>query len=180
MTSEWEQERQRLIHATKVKTVSIHVLEDWYEQLVAYARERGWSEEETLRLALIDGLSYFKGELALRKVERADTSAKVLEEFHETTQEMMNASSRAAVLKFQAYQLSHDNQVMDMREAALKNELRMSRNRIAMFREDEEKLKAKIHQLEQENLRLRAQLTEPVQQARHEAKRRGFLRLFGR
>jgi len=176
----WQKRRQELLDGDEACDISFPVLKSVYDQALEFARERDCSEEEALRLIFCYGLAYLRGEAALSKVQRADTPEKALEEWQQTAQQMMEEATHAASLKFQAYRLAEDNQILEMRSNAMTNELLIARNRLSMFRDSEDKLKARIRELEEENLRLHAQLPEPTQQERREAKRRGLLRVFGR
>lgn len=176
MSQEWQAKRQQLLDGDEVQVLSFPVLKSMYEQALAFAKERDCSGEEALRLILSYGLAYLRGEAAVRRVERADTPERALEEFQETTRQMMEEASHAAALKFQAYRLSEDNQVMEMHNNAMKNMVLMQQNRMSIYREDEEKLKVRIRELEAENEKLRALLPEPGESPTRSVKPR---RLFG-
>jgi len=175
MSQEWQAKRQQLLDGDEVQVLSFPVLKSMYEQALAFAKERDCSEEEALRLILSYGLAYLRGEAAVRRVERADTPERVLEEFQETTRQMVEEASHAAALKFQAYRLSGDNQVMEMHHNAMRNTILMQQNRMNIYREDEEKLKGRIRDLEAENQKLMALLPEPSESPAPSAKPRRLL-----
>jgi hypothetical protein len=176
MSQEWQAKRQQLLDGDEVQVLTFPVLKSMHEQALAFAKERDCPEEEALRLILCHGLAYLRGEATLRRVERADTPERALEEFQETTRQMMEEASQAAALKFLAYRLSEDNQVMEMHDNAMKNTVLMQQNRMNIYREDEEKLKSRIRELEAENQKMRVLLPQPGESPVRPAKPR---RLFG-
>jgi hypothetical protein len=176
MGGDWQDKRQRLLDSDEVEQLEFPVLKSMHEEVLAVAQDRECSEEEALRLILGYGLAYLKGEATIKRVERADTPERVLEEFQETTRQMMEEASHAAALKFQAYRLAEDNQVMEMHENAMKNTVLLQQSRMNMYREDEEKLKARIRALEAEIMRLKERLPEEDETAPKPRRRLGFLK----
>lgn len=157
---EWQERRQKLLDSDAIDSLELTILHSTHEELVALARERECSEEEAARLALVSGLAYLRGTAAVSRVERADTPEQVRQEFEETTRQMMEEASHAAALKFQAYRLAEDNHVLEMHENAMKNTVLMQQHRMDIYREDEERLKQRIRELEAEIQRLRSRLPE--------------------
>jgi predicted RNase H-like nuclease (RuvC/YqgF family) len=177
---QWQERRQQLLDGDAVRDLAVPVLKSVHDQALEFAKERDCSEEEALRLIFCYGLAYLRGEAALTKVQRADTPQKALEELEKTARQMMEEATHAASLKFQAYRLAEDNQVLEMRSNAMTNELLMARNRMSMFRDDEDRLKARVRELEQEqeNLRLRAQLPGSDAKPARPPKKGGLLRIL--
>ncbi len=166
--------------SVSIETVTIEVLSETLAKLLTLAREKGWPEDEALRMAFTEGVAYIEGDLVLRGAERADLPENVVEEFTKTARQMMEEATHAAAMKFQAYRLAEDNKVMEMHENALKNTVLMQQNRMNIFREDEEKLKARIRDLESENQRLRTSLPDADSTLKVAAKkRRRLLRFLG-
>jgi hypothetical protein len=180
VTQEWQDKRQHLLDSTMVQEITLSVLQDLVQQAHEFAAERDCSEDEAFRLILGYGLAYLRGEASLRRIERADTPDKALAEAQESTRQMMEEATHAAALKFQAYRLAEDNQVLEMRNNAMTNELLMARNRMSIFREDEDRLKARIRDLEVENQRLRAMLPESGEIAIPQTKPRWLFGLLKR
>lgn len=178
MSQEWRDRRQQLLDSESIHLLTVPLLQSERERVAALAGERDCSEEEALRLIFVSGLAYLSGREVLERVQRADTPEKVLQELQQTTRQMMAEASHAAALKFQAYRLAEDNKVLEMHESAMKNTILMQQNRMRIYRDDEDRLRGRIRELEVELQRLKADRGEPGATRRGDARtRRGFLKL---
>jgi len=158
MTDDWERERKRLQEGVSVKTVQLEILEETYQSAMLLAESSGWFEAEALRIVFANGLAFLAGEASLAKIERSDLPQEALEDVNRAIRQLMEESSRYASLKFKAYRMSQDNQVLSMREAGLRGELDLAKHRLMLFRQDEEALKQRLSALEQDNTALRQRL----------------------
>ena len=157
-TSDWIRERSSLKDGLETRTVTLEVLEETYQEVLTVARENGWSENEAPLVILANGLAYLRGRQQIAELARNGADEHVLEELNKTVRQLMQESSRYAVLKFKAFRMSQDNEALEMHESALNAENLMLRNRIEEFREDEERLKTRIADLEEQLEVLRLQL----------------------
>jgi regulator of replication initiation timing len=158
MTDDWERERKRLQEGVSVKTVQLEILEEGYQSAMSLAESNGWPEPDALRIIFANGLAFLTGEASLSKVQRTDLPQEALEDMNRVVRQLLEESSRYASLKFKAYRMSQDNQVLSMREAALRGELDLAKHRLMLFRQDEEALKQRLSALEQDNTALRQRL----------------------
>ena len=163
MTDDWERERKRLQEGVSVKTVQLEILEEGYQSAMSLAESNGWPEPDALRIIFANGLAFLTGEASLSKVQRTDLPQEALEDMNRVVRQLLEESSRYASLKFKAYRMSQDNQVLSMREAGLRGELDLAKHRLMLFRQDEEALKQRLSMLEKENAELRQKL--PLLQA---------------
>lgn len=158
MRDDWEDERKRLQEGVSVREAQLEILEETYQSAMSLAESNGWSEAEALRIVFANGLAFLAGEASLAKIERSDLPQEALEDVNRAVRQLMEESSRYASLKFKAYRMSQDNQVLSMREAALRGELDLAKHRLMLFRQDEEALKQRLSAVEQDNTVLRQRL----------------------
>ena len=137
--------------------VQVAVLSDLLEKLRRLAAENGWSEEEALRIALANGVHYLLGEKRLASAPADEASLRA--EVARLTEELMDMHSMYAVMKFRAFTLEQEKQVLEFRVTGLEGENRMSAWRLAKFRKDEEALRAELRRLQEENERLSQEVT---------------------
>jgi len=147
VTSDWQRERKSLQDGLAERAVSFEMLEETYQRAMELARENGWSEAEAPLIIFANGLAYLTAQEEVGRLDRSDLPDKVLEELNKTVRQLMQESSRYASMKFKAYRMSQDNEALEMRESALRAENAMLHSRIETFREDEERLKARIREL---------------------------------
>jgi hypothetical protein len=158
MRDDWEHERKRLQEGVSVREVQLEILEETFQSAMLLAESNGWSEAEALRIVFANGLAFLGGEASLAKIERSDLPQEALEDLNRVVRQLLEESSRYASLKFKAYRMSQDNEVLSMREAGLRGELDLAKHRLTLFRQDEEALKQRLSALEQENTVLRQRL----------------------
>jgi hypothetical protein len=136
----------------------LEILEETYQSAMSLAESNGWSEAHALRTIFASGLAFLDGEASLAKIERSDLPQEALEDLNRVVRQLLEESSRYASLKFKAYRMSQDNQVLSMREAALRGELELAKYRLTLFRQDEEALKQRLSAVEEENTVLQQRL----------------------
>jgi hypothetical protein len=166
MTDDWEDERNRLQEGVSVAAVQLEILQETYQSAMSLAETNGWSEAEALRIVFANGLAFLAGEASVSKIQRSDLAQEVVEDANRMVRQLLEESSRYASLKFKAYRMSQDNQVLTMREAGLEGELELAKHRLTLFRRDEDLLKQRLSALEEENTKLRQKLAslEPAAQ----------------
>jgi hypothetical protein len=158
MTDDWERERGRLQEGVSVRTVQLEILGETYQSAMSLAESNGWSEADALRIVFANGLAFLAAEASLSKVQRSDVPQEAVEDMNRVVRQLLEESSRYASLKFKAYRMSQDNEVLSMQEAALRAELDLAKHRLMLFRQDEEALKQRLSELEQDNTALRQRL----------------------
>lgn len=158
MSDDWGRVRKSLQEGVSVASVQLEILEETYRSAVSLAESNGWSEADALRIIFANGLAFLTGEACLSKIQRSDLPQEVLEDLNRVVRQLLEESSRYASLKFKAYRMSQDNEVLSMREAGLRGELDLAKHRLKLFRQDEEILKQRLAVLEEENTKLRQKL----------------------
>lgn len=151
------EEHQRLFGDTKTKTIQLSLLEETYEAAQQIAHHNGWEENYANLIIFANGLSFLQGKL---KLERANGGHLGAEEIHRLTEELQKYTAMYSVMKFQAFLKTTDNEAMDMAIVALRAENSGLKNRIHLFRQDEERLKAELKHLRAENTELRTKVAE--------------------
>jgi hypothetical protein len=121
--------------------LEIGVLKRNYEDMLTTIQRQGWSLEMGLRALLLLGAAYAKHQPGEGSQE-ADAR-------HELDH-LLELESTAAVMRFEAYHLMKDNQVLEMREAALRNGTLMLEQTISHLRAENEALAARVRLLEKE------------------------------
>lgn len=104
--------QRRFFDQAEVVSVTIHILKETYDDILAAIERNGWELEEGLRILLTLGLGYTQGQRFLQSSD---------EEQNRLVQRLMDLESVAAVMKFRTFCLMRDNQVLDMRMGALQN-----------------------------------------------------------
>ena len=102
---------RRFFEGAEVVSVEIKLLKETYEEMVALLERSGWEVDKGLRILLAQGLGYAKGQLFLE----ADD-----EERTRMAKRLAERESMYAVMKFETFNFMRDNQVLEMREAALR------------------------------------------------------------
>jgi len=102
---------RRFFEGAEVVSVEIKLLKETYEEMVALLERGGWEVDKGLRILLAQGLGYAKGQLFLE----ADD-----EERARVAKRLAERESMYAVMKFETFSFMRDNQVLEMREAALR------------------------------------------------------------
>lgn len=102
--------------------------------------ENGWSEAEGWRIIFAYGLSVLAHEDRMQRlsVEQANLDT----EIERLERRYMDLESRYAVMKYQAYTLGHDRQILEMNRTGLQVELEGMRQRLVQCQADIERLQA--------------------------------------
>jgi hypothetical protein len=138
------------------QAVSFGLLEETYQQAKALIEENGWAETEGLLIIFANGLAFLKGEKAINAVKAGEADPR--EEMERITRLYMEIDGQYSVMKFRAYKLSQDKRILELNVTGLRGENVAFRMRNQMFRADEERLRARLADLEAENRRLREEL----------------------
>jgi len=102
---------RRFFEGAEVVSVEIKILRETYEEMVAILERGRWDLDKGFRILLAQGLGYAKGQLFLE----ADD-----EERTRMAKRLAERESMYAVMKFETFNFMRDNQVLEMREAALR------------------------------------------------------------
>jgi hypothetical protein len=102
---------RRFFEGAEVVTVEIKILKETYEEMVAILERSGWDLDKGFRILLAQGLGYAKGQLFLEAND---------EERARMAKRLAERESMYAVMKFETFNFMRDNQVLEMREAALR------------------------------------------------------------
>lgn len=172
-----------LFEGVSPASIQVPVLQEVANQARKLAEENGWSEEDAFQILFAHGLYYLLGERRLQGSDGQDAHA--VAEVKRLTAELMDMQSKYAVMKFRAYTLNEAKQNLEWNLVALETENRWSGERLKMFREDEELLRAEVSRLSTENEELRQRLavlegTAPPPLPRPGLVRRFLQRLRGR
>jgi len=136
---------QRFFAGAEIVTLQIEVLKETYEEMLKVIQRNGWELEEGLRILLTLGSGYAQGHYLLQ----ADN-----EQQHRLAERLADLESVAAVMKFRTYTFMRDNQVLEMRSAALQNAVVGLEAVVQRLRSERDALGAELEQLRAEVTRL--------------------------
>jgi len=137
-------------------TVEVSVLAEQIAKARGLAQENGWDEEEGYRIIFLNGLHFLLGDRSLQAFDGDHDS--LGREVERVTRELMEYQSMYAAMKYKAFTLSEEKYVLEGNVSGLEASDRFSIARLRMFRRDEEALRARLVELEEENARLRQDL----------------------
>jgi len=140
-TTEFE---RSLFDGEKVVTLEIQVLQKTYDQILAALARQGLEPEGGLRIMLTLGMGYLE---ALNLLQPGDATQ------DRPVHELMELESKAAVMKYHAYDYMRDNKIMEMRMNATQSMAKDYEQAIWRLRAENETLNA-------ENEALREQLEQ--------------------
>jgi hypothetical protein len=132
---------QRFFSGAEIVTLQIEVLKETYNEMLNVIRRNGWELEEGLRILLTLGTGYAQGRYLLQ----ADS-----EQPHRLAERLADLESVAAVMKFRTYTFMRDNQVLEMRSAALQNAVVGLEAVVQRLRSERDALCAELEQLRAE------------------------------
>jgi len=156
MTREGEGERPDPLAEVSRATIKINVLEEDLERARRLIDDNNWAEDEGLLNVFVSGLYYLLGERSLQAVSPDHDSRP--QEMESLVKDLMLYQSMYAVMKYRAFTLSEQKYVLEGNVSGLEAADRFSTARLRMFRRDEEGLRARIKQLEDENACLKQDL----------------------
>jgi|YNPNPStandDraft_1061719.scaffolds.fasta_scaffold14151_1 regulator of replication initiation timing len=149
--------------AAEVVTLTLPLLKESYDEMVALIERNGWELEKGFRILLAQGYAYAKGEILLQADE--ETAQRML-------QNLLERESTYAVLKFETFHLMRDNQTLEMREAALRNAVSGLEQAVSRLRRENETLRAEVQRLQGET-RLGQEGASSERPASPQARRKG-------
>jgi hypothetical protein len=134
--------------------ISVPLLLEEVEKARELIEANNWGEEG-YHIIFSNGLAYLRGEARLQTIAANGAPAGELERI---TRELIDMHSQYAVMKFRAFMLDQARQTMEMNITGLKAENRWDGVRLRQFREDEERMGARIKYLEAETEALRMRI----------------------
>lgn len=157
--TEWEAEVARIkdVEATTLEIGLTQEVKDQADRLIA---EEGWGDDGYLRV-FATGVAFLRGERQVSRLSGDALDAATKEDAERAVKQLMEESSRFAVLRFKAYRMAEDNQTLAMHETAWRADAEMLQQRVKRFRDEEEALRARIRELEAENAQLRSHIDAP-------------------
>ena len=156
MTREGEGERPDPLAEVSRATIAISVLAEDLERARRLIDENRWEEEEGHLIIFVNGLHFLLGDKTLQALDCDHDS--LGREVERLTHELMDYQSMYAAMKYKAFTLSEQKYVLEGNVSGLEAADRFSTARLRMFRRDEEGLRARIKQLEDENACLKQDL----------------------
>lgn len=130
----------QLFEGTKRVAITIEILEETYQEAERLIQENGWGEEG-LRIIFAHGLGYLKGQGIAKGLAAGDTDTRTL------LKRFMDVDSMYAVMKFRAFTLAQDNQVLGFNVSGLRGQVDLSHAILAKQRQEIATLKAENERL---------------------------------
>jgi hypothetical protein len=157
--------------------VKVRLLRETRDSLLSLGAERGWDEEEALRIALSRGLAELSAEAGRREVGPAPDPER---ETDSLRRRLAECEGRYSAMKYRAFALGQDNRALEFQVSGLRGSDEMWKAWAADAR-------ARMAGLEEENRRLRRELglqerdtVEPAPVAREQVDQRDPLEAFKR
>ncbi len=135
---------QHFFSEAQIVTLEIKILKETYEEILKVIQRNGWEIEEGLRILLTLGSGYAQGRYFLEAED---------EQQHRLAERLADLESVAAVMKFRAFTFMRDNQVLEMRSAALQNSVTGLEAVVQRLRLECEDLRAELERLRSEAAR---------------------------
>jgi len=157
-----------VLRGAKDTKVEIEMLDETYREALRLASEAGWEEGEALLGVFATGIAYLRLQLEQARVASGATTKTAA--MDELAQRYMQIESMYSVLKFRAYAMAKDRQILELHVAGLRPDNEGLRQRVAQYREEVANLKAEIQRLREQNqqlqemARLPSAYQEPVQE----------------
>jgi hypothetical protein len=148
-------ERVPLLDVASTVTVSVEILKESHDEILAIARESGYSEDEAVLLVLLSGLGYESGRLHLDALNRAANLGTELSpaRVEAIVNELAGYHSMYSVLKYKTFKLYKQNQRLEFNNAGL-------RAQEQMWQEWSDRMRKERESLRDEVLRLKSILSE--------------------
>lgn len=132
---------KRFFAGAEIVELNIKVLQETYDDILAAIQRNGWEVEEGLRILLTLGLGYAQG----RRFLQADD-----EQRRRLAERLSDLESVAAAMKFRTFSFMRDNQVLEMRSAALQTSVGGMKAVIKRLQPERDELKAERDRLRTE------------------------------
>ncbi|MHB8533428.1 MAG: hypothetical protein ACYC9X_13930 [Dehalococcoidia bacterium] len=157
--AEWEDMIAK-IRDLAVDAVEIKMPRDVRQEAERIIDERQLGEEGLLHV-FATGVAYLRGERQISQISADALDPEKRADLDRAVKLLLEESTHFATLRFKASRMAEDNQILAMREAGWRTEALSLEQRNKVFREDEDRLKARIAELQAENALLKAQLPDP-------------------
>ena len=151
----------QVVRGAKSRKVEIEMLEETYQDALKLAVEAGWDEKEALLGVFTYGVAYLRNQLTQSRVMDGDASHTATTE--DLIKRCMELEAMYSVLKFRAYGLAKDRQILELNIAGLRPDNEGMRQRLLQYREQVDSLQSEIKRLRQENEQLKAALSQPTE-----------------
>lgn len=138
----------RLFHGTATHEIPIDILEETYAEAQRLCAENGWNEAEGMRIIFANGLSYLMREQDLSRLNQG--TANLVDEINRLTKLLNEAQSMYSVMKYQAFVLGRNCQILEMNVTGLRVDHEGMRQRLIRSRSDEDRLRAEVAALRAE------------------------------
>jgi hypothetical protein len=137
-------------------SIEVSLLGEQLARAKSLVEENRWDEEEGYLIIFLNGLHFLLGDRSLQAFDGDHDS--LGREVERLTRELMEYQSMYAAMKYKAFTLSEEKYVLEGNVSGLEAADRFSTARLRMFRRDEEALRARLAELEEENARLKQDL----------------------
>jgi len=134
------------------RDVTISLLEETYRRAQVLGQANGWTEEECLRIVFAYGLSYLENQQMVQAVNRGD--ADVRAELDRMTALYLDASAQYAVMKFRAFTVTRDRDILALNVAGLRGENAAFHAVNDALRQDRDAKREALERMAAENRRL--------------------------
>lgn len=135
----------RLFHGTATHEIAIDILEETYAEAQRLCAENGWNEAEGMRIIFANGLSYLMREQDLSRLNQGQ--ANLVDEINRLTKLLNESQSMYSVMKYQAFVLGRNCQILEMNVTGLRVDHEGMRQRLIRSRSDEDRLRAEVSTL---------------------------------
>lgn len=148
----------KILLGARVATVEVKLMQETLDEMNVILARNGWEPEKGLRILLCQGLGYAKGLLALHSSDKERETLAL---------RLARNESMYAVMKYDVFHVTRDNQTLGMRDAALSNSDKLHRQTIMRLWGEQEQAQERIRHLTAEVERLnqecrRATAPEPM------------------
>ncbi len=131
-----------LFDGERIITLEVRVLQETYDKMLAVIKRNGWELESGLRILLTLGLGYLEGQYLLQSGDA--TADRLLDE-------LVNLESKAAVMKYHAFDYMRDNKIMEMRMRATQAMTKNLEQTLERLRAENEALQQELERVRSEN-----------------------------
>jgi len=137
-------------------SIEVSLLAEQLAAAIELIRSNGWGDEEGYQIIFLNGLHFLLGEKGLQALDCDHDS--LSGEVERLTRELMEYQSMYAAMKYKAFTLSEEKYVLEGNVSGFEASDRFATRTIKRFRQENETLKSRIRQLEEEIAMLRQDL----------------------